>query len=62
VVRIGGTTDRPDRSTYHITWSIDRAKGRKAVHSNDVLRTHGWQTLEQPIAITLQGAHLPGEP
>ena len=28
VVSIGGTTDRPDGSTYHITWSLE--DGRKA--------------------------------
>jgi hypothetical protein len=29
VVRIGGTTDRPDGATYHVTWSL--ADGRRAV-------------------------------
>ena len=62
VVKLGGTTDRPDGSTYHITWSVDRAKGRKAVHSNDVIRTLGWHKLPWPIPITLKGATLPGEP
>ena len=62
VVSINGTTDRPDGSTYHITWSIDRSKGREAVQSNDVIRTLGWQKLAQPIPITLKGATLPGEP
>jgi hypothetical protein len=62
VVKIAGTTDRPDGSTYHITWSIDRAKGRKAVHSNDVIRTAGWTALPRPIPISLKGAALPGEP
>jgi hypothetical protein len=61
VVAINGTTDRPDGSTYHITWSIDRSKGRKAVESNDVIRTLGWQSLAQPISLTLTGAALPGE-
>ena len=28
VVTIDGTTDRPDGSTFHITWSLDKAKGR----------------------------------
>lgn len=42
VVRIGGTTDRPDGSTFHITWSLDRSRGRKAVESNDVIARHGW--------------------
>ena len=45
VVRVGGTTDRPDGSTYHITWSLDRRRGRKAVHSNDVIRQRGWEPL-----------------
>ena len=62
VVHIDGTTDRPDGSTYHITWSIDRSKGRKAVESNDVIRKLGWQVLDQPIPISLKGAMLPGEP
>src|SRR4051812_24795477 len=35
VVKIGGTTDRPDGSTYHTTWSLN--SGRKAVESNDVI-------------------------
>src|SRR5919202_4728375 len=37
---LGGTTDRPDGSTYHITWSL--ADGRRAKESNDVLRG-GWE-------------------
>jgi len=40
VVEIGGTTARPDGSTFHITWSL--ADGREAVESNDVIRVHGW--------------------
>lgn len=40
VVELNGTTDRPDGSTYHITWSL--ADGRKARESNDVIRDHGW--------------------
>ena len=30
VVAIGGTTDRPDGSTYHITRSVPAGRGRKA--------------------------------
>jgi hypothetical protein len=30
VVAIGGTTDRPDGSTYHITWSLDRGQRPRA--------------------------------
>ena len=58
VVAIGGTTDRPDGSTYHLTWSIDRAAGRGAIESNDVIRERGWRTLDEPIAIRLEPARL----
>ena len=43
VVRVGGTIDRPDGKSYHITWSLDRARGRRAVESNDVIARLGWQ-------------------
>ena len=62
VVSIDGTTNRPDGSTYHITWSIDRSKGRKARDSNDVIRRLLWQPLAPAILISLKGAELPGEP
>ena len=41
VVKRDGTTDRPDGSTYHITWSLDRAKGVKPVDSNAVIARVG---------------------
>lgn len=53
VVRIGGTTDRPDGSTYHITWSLDRAAGRTPVESNGAIRDHGWRAVETPIPVRL---------
>jgi len=53
VVRIGGTTDRPDGSTYHITWSLDRSSGRRAVESNDVIARLGWRALPEPLPIRL---------
>ena len=34
LVSIDGNTRRPDGSLYHITWSIDRSKGYKPVHTN----------------------------
>ena len=52
VVSIDGTTDRPDGSTYHITWSL--GDGRRARESNDVLRECGWEELDQPIPIKLE--------
>lgn len=58
VVAIGGTTHRPDGSIYHITWSIDRASGRRAVQSNDVLHERGFIALAAPIPIRLEPAEL----
>ena len=40
VVRLGGTTDRPDGCTYHITWSLE--DGRQAKESNARARGRGW--------------------
>ena len=54
VVELDGTTDRPDGSIYHITWSL--GPGRRAVESNAVLRDHGWQTLSRPIPVELEPA------
>jgi hypothetical protein len=59
VVRIGGTTSREDGSTYHITWSLDRASGRRAVESNAVLARLGWRALPEPIPLALTPAHFP---
>ena len=52
VVRIAGTTDRPDGSTYHITWSL--APGREAKESNAVIARRGFTWLPQPIPIRLE--------
>ena len=52
VVRIAGTHQRPDGSVYHITWSLDRSRGRKAVESNEVIAKKGWTplpTVEIPL-------------
>ncbi len=51
VVAIGGTTDRPDGSTYHITWSL--ADGRRAKESNEVIASHGWERFDLPMPILL---------
>ena len=56
VVELDGTTDRPDGSTYHITWSL--GPDRKARESNDVLRDRGWQWLDAPIAVELEPARF----
>ena len=56
IVSIDGTTDRPDGSTYHITWSL--GPGRRARESNDVLRDRGWQPIERPIPVQLEPARF----
>ena len=56
VVALDGSTDRPDGSTFHITWSL--GPGRKARESNDVLRKRGWQPIEKPIPIELEPARF----
>lgn len=57
VVEIDGTTDRPDGSTYHITWSL--GSDRKAKESNDVLQDRGWERIERPIPFRLEPAKWP---
>src|SRR5438067_1679358 len=56
VVEIDGTTDRPDGSTYHITWSL--GPGRKPRESNDVLRDKRWELLPVPVVIELEPARF----
>ena len=51
VVAIGGTTDRPDGSVYHITWSLE--PGRKAQESNDVLAGRAWTAFDLPMPVRL---------
>ena len=55
VVELDGTTDRPDGSTYHITWSL--GPGRNARESNDVLRDRSWDPID-PIDIELEPARF----
>ena len=56
VVELDGNTDRPDGSTYHITWSL--GPGRTARESNDVLRDRGWKDLNAPIPVELEPARF----
>lgn len=56
VVTIDGSVDRPDGSTYHITWSLK--PGRKARESNAVLKEQGWGELDHPIPVTLTPARF----
>ena len=54
IVRISGTTDRPDGSTYHVTWSL--ADGRRAKESNNMLAAQKWVMFDAPIPIRLEPA------
>lgn len=56
VVEIDGTTDRPDGSTYHVTWSL--GPRRRAKESNDVLRDQGWVWIGEPISIRIEPARF----
>jgi hypothetical protein len=56
VVELDGTTERPDGSTYHITWSL--GPDRRARESNDLLRNQGWDYLEAPIPLELEPARF----
>ena len=57
VVTIDGTVDRPDGSTYHITWSL--AEGREAIESNDALRSAEWTMFDLPMPVKLKPARWP---
>ena len=57
VVRIAGTTDRPDGSTYHITWSL--ADGRQAKESNEMLAAQQWEMFDLPMLVRLEPARWP---
>lgn len=56
VVALDGTTERPDGSTYHITWSL--GDGRRARESNDLLRDRGWEHFDAAVPITLDPARF----
>lgn len=56
VLALDGSTDRPDGSVYHITWSL--GSGRRAIESNDVLREKGWRPLDRLIPVTLEPARF----
>lgn len=51
VVEVNGTTTRPDGSTFHITWSLDRDAGFKPVNSNHLIKRSGFERIDDPINI-----------
>ena len=56
VVELDGSTDRPDGSTYHITWSL--GPGGEARESIVVLRDRGWEHIDAPIPVELEPARF----
>jgi len=56
VVSINGTTKRPDGAILHITLSLDRGKGKKPVHSNQLLK-NGYSHVT-PFSIQLEPTFL----
>ena len=57
VVAIEGETDRPDGSTWHITWSL--GPGREAKESNDAIAECGWERFDEPVPVRLNPARWP---
>jgi len=57
VVAIGGSADRWDGSTYHITWSL--SDGREAKESNSVIAQCGWDATPGCPPIGLVAARWP---
>lgn len=58
-VAIEGTTERPDGSIYHITWSLHRRRGRTPIESNSVLGERSWHRFEDPVPIRIRPARWP---
>lgn len=56
VVEINGSTKRPDGKIFHITLSLDRKKGKKPMHSNDLL-ARGWKHVT-PFTVHLRPEFL----
>lgn len=51
VVAVNGSRQRPsDGGTFHITLSVDKARGRRPVESNDVIREQKIQETE-PLSL-----------
>ena len=56
VVAINGETERPDGSTYHITWSLN--PNYRPKDSNAVIKEKGYKKVD-PIVIKLEPVFLP---
>jgi hypothetical protein len=52
VVEINGSTKRPDGKLFHITLSLDRSKGKKPHHSNELVNKSFQHVNRIPIHLT----------
>lgn len=46
LVTVNGNFNRPDGRKYHITMSLDKEKGRKPVHSNDLIEANDFLPID----------------
>ena len=51
IVKVNGTHMRPKGRVFHITVSLDPAKGATPHQSNDVIRDFDWQYLAKPLVL-----------
>lgn len=51
VVEVDGRATRPDGKIFHITWSLDRSKGRKPAQSNELIKNAGYKPVD-PVTVT----------
>ena len=57
VVELDGTTDRPDGSTYHITWSLGRRPQARA-RATTCSATKAGSSVEAPLPVELEPARF----
>ncbi len=57
VVEIDGSTRRPDGNLFHVTLSVDSARGKESANANDLLKERGFHPVP-PIDIALEPAIL----
>ncbi|MDJ0951292.1 MAG: hypothetical protein QNJ94_20460 [Alphaproteobacteria bacterium] len=50
IVSLDDSTKRADGKTYHITWSLDRARGRRPHEANDMIAACGFTPVD-PVRI-----------
>ena len=58
VVTIDGTTDRPDGSTFHITWSLDEPGPPRRAKAMTCSANAAGSSLDEPVPVTLEPARF----